>query len=153
MNQESKPQYFRIALFLLALITAGCNSVTTEEQEPASMAASPPPAGPWFIEYIEDRPVIDRSPANIEFGEDGQVSGSASCNRFTGSYESAGGGLSIGPLATTRMACIDALGEQEQRFLAAISQVSQWSIENGLLLLSDETGRQLFRAAKHYATE
>lgn len=152
MNRDSRAYFFDISLLLLMFFSAGCNSVTTEEHESEGMAAPESLGGPWFIEYIEDRPVIDRSPANIEFGEDGQVSGSSSCNRFTGSYETTGNALKIGPLATTRRACIDALGEQEQRFLASIAKVSQWTMENGLLILSDEAGRELFRAAKHNPT-
>lgn len=39
-------------------------------------------SGIWYIEYIGDRPVIDRSPARIQFTEDGAINGNASCNRF-----------------------------------------------------------------------
>jgi putative lipoprotein len=151
MKMQSLKYVYRVSLFFLSLIVTGCYSMTTEDQSQEEIMTPVKLGGPWFVEYIEDRPVIDRSPANIVFGEDGQVSGSASCNRFTGSYEVMANTLKIGPLATTRRACIDALGEQEQRFLAAISQVSQWKMENGLLLLLDEAGQQLFRAATHSA--
>jgi uncharacterized lipoprotein YbaY len=107
------------------------------------------PGGPWYVEYIGERPVIDHSPANFLFGRDGRVSGNASCNQFTGTYEVSGDNLTIGPLATTRRACVGALDEQEKRFLLAVASVAKWSIEQGLLVLSDARGQRLFRAAKH----
>jgi len=147
MKRKLMAYFLRTSLILLTV--SGCNSMSNDERSQEESATPVTLDGPWFVEYIEDRPVIDNSPANILFGEDGQLSGSASCNRIMGSYEVAGDSLTIGPLATTRKACIDALGEQEQRFLAAIAKVSKWRIENGLLLLSDETGELMFRAATH----
>jgi len=38
------------------------------------------------VEFIGERPVIDNSPATIEFAGNGRVGGNASCNRFVGEY-------------------------------------------------------------------
>lgn len=139
---------WQISVLLSLVIVAGCNSVEkTDEEQPDSVP--PVLGGPWFVEYIGDRPVIDRSPANFLFDENGQVTGSASCNSFTGSYETSGDSLKFGLLATTRRACIEALDEQEQRFLATVPNVAQWAVEYGLLVLSDAKGQELFRAARH----
>jgi heat shock protein HslJ len=40
----------------------------------------------------------------IQFRSDGRVTGYSGCNRFTGTYVQNGGALTMGPLATTRMA-------------------------------------------------
>jgi heat shock protein HslJ len=104
-------------------------------------------SGAWTLEYVEDRPVVDRSPAYIEFDAEGRVSGQASCNRMTGSYTLDGAGLTLSPLAVTRMMCPEALMEQEQRVLAALEKVASWRIEDGMLMLEDEDGGQLFRAS------
>lgn len=148
MRANSMVRQWNISVLISLFVVAGCNSVDkTNKEQPDS--APPVLGGPWFVEYIGDRPVVDRSPANFLFGENGQASGSASCNSFTGSYEISGDSLKFGLLATTRRACIEALDEQEQRFLATVPNVAQWAIEYGLLVLSDEKGQELFRAARH----
>jgi heat shock protein HslJ len=53
------------------------------------------------------------------FTED-QVSGSAGCNQYNGSYTLDGDTVTIGPLATTRMACEQDVMDQETAFLTAL---------------------------------
>ncbi len=65
--------------------------------------------------------------------EDGQVAGSAGCNRFHGSYSTEGGKLTVGPLATTRRACEESLMTQEREFLAALASAVTWSIDGNVL--------------------
>ena len=112
---------------------------------------SPPDArellGAWTLEYVEDRPVIDRSPAYIEFDAEGRASGQATCNRMTGSYTVDGAALTLGPMAVTRMMCPEALMEQEQRVLAALEKVASWRIDQGMLTLEDAGGEPVFRAS------
>ena len=109
--------------------------------------------GSWMVEYIGERPVIDRSPAFIEFSVDDMVGGNASCNRFTSSYTLSEAQLSFGQAAVTRMACPEALMEQEQRFLASLSQVAQVQLENGILELTDADGTLVFKASRRETTE
>ena len=139
-----------ISTVSLLFLLGGCES-GTDDKEQQEMASQTNLGGPWFIEYIGDRPVIDNSPAHIEFGDDGTVSGSASCNRFTGSYEISGTALKFSLLAVTGRACIEALAEQETRFLEAIPTVATWKLENGLLFLLDADGESVFRAAEQNA--
>lgn len=93
---------------------------------------------PWQVTAIADEdgelvPVIEETSPDIHFEED-QVSGDGSCNRFFGPYEASGGGdLSFGELATTLMACLDALMDQEQSFLIALDSVDAYSIAGGVL--------------------
>ena len=49
------------------------------------------------------------------------VSGSSGCNTYNGTYTLDGDALKIGPLATTRMACDQAVMDQETLFLAALA--------------------------------
>jgi heat shock protein HslJ len=104
--------------------------------------------GQWHIESIGDRPVIDRSPAAIEFTNEGRAGGNASCNRFTGAYTLSGSELSFGPLAATKMMCPDALMDQEIRFLAALDRVAAVQIQQGILILQDETGETVITATR-----
>ena len=105
-------------------------------------------AGAWMVEYIGERPVIDNSPAYIEFAEEGRVGGHASCNRFVGEYALSGSSLSFGKLGATKMMCPPALMEQEARFLAALERVSKVQIRDGLLVLLDVEGVAVFKASR-----
>jgi heat shock protein HslJ len=136
MQTKSIRYQWHILILALALVSSGCAAVINANTDTA-VAAPPKIGGPWFVEYIGSRPVIDRSPANFLFDDNGQVSGNASCNQFTGS---------------TRRACFEALGEQEQRFLATVPLVAKWGIKQGLLELYDADGEMLFRAARHTST-
>ena len=59
----------------------------------------------------------------IQFRSEGKVGGFTGCNRFTGSYSQDGDALSIGPLATTRRACVPEVMKREQQFLAMLGMV------------------------------
>jgi len=95
----------------------------------------------WVVEDIDGGGVIDRSRVTLEFDGEGRLSGHASCNRYTASYTRDGDGLTIGPAATTRMACPPALMNQERSFLDALAQVRRWAVDaSGALVLAGENG-------------
>ncbi len=50
-----------------------------------------------------------------------QVSGTAGCNRYSGSYSLSGGNITFGHLALTRMACAEPVNQQEQAFMKTLS--------------------------------
>lgn len=56
----------------------------------------------------------------ITFKADGTVFGDAGCNRFTGTYTTDGDSITIGPLATTLMACEQSVMDAEQTFLVRL---------------------------------
>jgi len=60
--------------------------------------------------------------------------GFAGCNRFFGSYETAGSSLKLGALGATRMACPEGM-EQEQELLTAIGSTTRYEIHGSKLLL------------------
>jgi heat shock protein HslJ len=78
--------------------------------------------------------------------EDGQVSGSSGCNRFHGSFKVDGKMLAIGSLATTRMACEDAVMAQEQEFLRALQSAETWAIVRGMLDVHRADGERVLMA-------
>jgi len=59
----------------------------------------------------------------VQFGSNGKVTGFSGCNRFTGNYTQKGDALTIGPIATTRMACRPSAMRREQQFLAMLANV------------------------------
>jgi heat shock protein HslJ len=103
----------------------------------------------WLVEDIAGRGVIDRAQTFIRFDADGRVSGSTGCNRFSGLATIEGDTVKLGPLATTRRACVPALMDQEQKFLKAIEEVRSFSLDqNGLLYLLGADAQPLLRLSR-----
>jgi heat shock protein HslJ len=72
----------------------------------------------------------------LEFGADGTVSGFAGCNQFHAPVAIRGPDLTLGSLATTKMACARPGSAVESTYLAALLAVKTWRIdESGVLHL------------------
>jgi heat shock protein HslJ len=80
--------------------------------------------------------------------QNGQVSGSSGCNRFHGSFEVDGKALAIGSMATTRMACEDAVMAQEREFLRALQSATTWGIVRGMLDIHRADGERVLMASE-----
>jgi heat shock protein HslJ len=93
--------------------------------------------------------VIAGTTINAVFGEDGQVSGSAGCNRYFAKYNVTGTLLSIGPAGSTKMACgTPGVMQQENTFLTLISQTKTFTIKGDRLTLADVKGTPTLTFAK-----
>ena len=67
------------------------------------------------------------------FGADGQLSGSAGCNRYNAPYTVDGAKITIGAPATTRMMCPQPIMEQEAQYLAAIQLAATYNVQGSRL--------------------
>ena len=105
--------------------------------------------GSWLAEDILGGGVIDRAQTTLEIAEDGAVSGSGGCNRYSGSAVIDGDKLTFAPLASTNMACVGALMNQEHKFQEALGRVASFRLVPGQrkLLLLDSEGGELVRLA------
>jgi len=84
---------------------------------------------------------LDGTEITLEFRDDGTLGGSDGCNRYMSGYTLQGETLTIGPVATTRMACKGPQGaaEQARAYAAALGTVRGYRIDGGeLTLLSGE---------------
>ena len=74
--------------------------------------------------------VIIGTEITADCGEDGQLTGNASCNNYFAPYETEGENITIGPAGSTRMACQEPEGimEQEQQYLAALETAATYKI-------------------------
>jgi heat shock protein HslJ len=73
--------------------------------------------------------------------DNGQVSGSTGCNRFTGTAQVGDGTLAFGPLATTRVACTDPeLTEIENHVLAVLSGETGYVLDGTEMTLTASNG-------------
>ncbi|EKE70592.1 META domain-containing protein [Gallaecimonas xiamenensis] len=101
----------------------------------------------WRVEDINGKGILDGSHVSLNFGDDGRVTGSASCNNFFGSYQFSAGKLELGGLASTQKACVPALMDQEYHFLQTLQQASHFDFtaQGALVLSSSEGGTILAR--------
>lgn len=85
---------------------------------------------------------LGRPRVTLELREDGTLGGFDGCNRFMSGFTLEGGRLSIGPIATTRMACRGPEGaaEQADAFAAALGSVTGFRIEGRELTLLNAEG-------------
>jgi heat shock protein HslJ len=79
----------------------------------------------------------------VQFRADGIVGGSSGCNRFTGAYNQKGDELTMGPLASTRMACPPPIMEREQQFLTMLGNVRYAAADDLNLTLKGRNGEVL----------
>ena len=114
----------------------------------AALAATSPAASQtdltgsnWLAEDIMGGGGVDRAQSTLQPLPEGRVAGSSGCNRFSGSGVVSGGKVTIGLLATTRMACPAALMNQESKYLKALAASTRYEIgADGLLRFYDATG-------------
>jgi len=89
------------SLITVSLLLTACQPQSETEADPAVMGDGDTRkllVGPeWEVKTINEQPLIDReAPPTITFDRDGQVAGSAGCNRYSGAYEVTGEGVSFG---------------------------------------------------------
>ncbi|WP_218509551.1 META domain-containing protein [Variovorax sp. dw_308] len=117
----------------LAALSA-CSSVSLDE---------PLEGTPWRLTQLDGQQVMfgadPKIDPTIQFDAGTQrVSGSGGCNNLSGGYRRSGNALRIGPLASTRKACIDAdRSRLEGRFLAALEATAGYTVKGGQLTLLD----------------
>ncbi|MFT3760000.1 META domain-containing protein [Thauera sp.] len=103
---------------------------------------------PWLVVEIDGRRVGDPQRLTLAFGEGGSLAGIAACNRYQGRYVLSGEGLRLSELGATKMACEQALMDEELRFRAALDEVDGFGIaaDGSLELKSAE--RSIVRARR-----
>jgi len=77
-----------------------------------------------------------------------EISGSASCNHYFGSYKIKGDQIAIDGLGWTEMACLDPEGimEQEQVIMKILSGAETISLQDNLLNIRSKSGEILLFA-------
>jgi heat shock protein HslJ len=130
---------YKLAATLLIVFALRACSSTNPTKAPALSPASASASlvgTEWTLRDVAGTPALAAPQATIQFPEAGRVAGNGSCNRFTGSVEISGLNLKFGPLASTRMACMDnVVGGQEAHYLKALGAATRYAMENGDLLI------------------
>jgi len=89
--------------------------------------------------------VLDGTTVTAIFSVDGNVTGNAGCNHYSAPYTVDGESLTIEPAIRTEMYCNEPEGlmDQEDRYLALLTEVASYRVEDGLLTLMDSEGATL----------
>ncbi len=91
----------------------------------------------------------DERPVFLEFETADKVGGFAGCNRFFGSFKQSGDKLTLGPLATTRMACAPPISDRETKFLAILEKARLFDVSDSEIALKTWEGAVLLRLAPY----
>lgn len=147
-----------LALTLLLII--GCSNkkpVATSAATTANTSAPMPinlAGTEWSLEDLGGAGIIDNSQVTLTFPEAGRVAGISSCNRFTGTVTITGDTLKMGPLATTRMACMsEAVSMQEAKYLKALDGATRYEWKDPYLLIFCDSLEKPLRFTKAGGTK
>jgi len=117
---------------LAALALAGCATPPPPAAAPSAEGAT------WMLSRLGEEAVT----APVSFTVTGErVAGFGPCNRYFGAYRRDGAALSVGPIAATRRACADLA--LEERYFAALTDVTGAAVEGDTLTLRDDGGAAL----------
>jgi heat shock protein HslJ len=122
-----------MALFAIAVLAACGGSGATALRDTA-----------WELESLTGNDVLPGTTITLKFSDD-QVSGSAGCNQYGGSYQAGENSLSVGDVFSTEMGCLEPEGilEQEGVYLAALRAAATYQITADRLEIFDEAGAQV----------
>ncbi|MFV0243693.1 MAG: META domain-containing protein [Qingshengfaniella sp.] len=102
-------------------------------------APFPGPEPHYTLTEVNGAPYDKR--ATLRFPEDGRIAGQGPCNNYFGPLTGTPGDLSLGPLATTQMACPDL--EAERLFLDLLSGMTQADVGSDTVRLHDPQGNTM----------
>jgi heat shock protein HslJ len=126
--------------------------VTISVAAPAPPPPPPPTANSlagtrWdVVNYNNGKAIVTLLPdssSSMNFGTDGQVTGSGGCNNYFASYQVTGNNISIGHPGATSRFCPEPAGvmEQETRFLAALQSAATFRIDGNRLEIQNAAGQ------------
>ena len=98
----------------------------------------------WVLLSLSSQEPIPGTEITGEFFE-GNFSGTAGCNNYFTSYETAGDSLRFGPAGSTMMFCElpEGVMDQEIAYLSSLDQVSSYQIDLEELLMFDDAGNSI----------
>jgi heat shock protein HslJ len=130
-----------VGITLLGLLLSNC-AMSSDPYPPPSL-----PDSAWLAEDIGQAGVIDMLQSTLKFDVNMNVSGNGGCNRYFGSAKVNGDEIIFSQLGSTKMACSQAVMNQEQLFLTALTAMRSWRIdaERNLLYMNNEEGETILR--------
>jgi putative lipoprotein len=134
----------------LVSISAAAIIMTSCSTEPPA-ALTPELSGTtWLVENIDGQGVMDMLQSTLHFKDAENVTGKSGCNNFFSIVYIDEWLISFGPIGTTRMACSEAIMDQEQRYLNALTATGryQYNPETDLLYFYDDNNKNVLRFSR-----
>ncbi len=130
------------AFFLLFMAGIMFATMLEKPREPAATASDTArfTGVTWHPVVVANQTLAEDSGLAVVFELDGGIHGHGGCNTFRGSIERSESDVTVGQLATTRMACPIDIMVREDTFLAAMQKVRKMAGEGDELRLLDEHG-------------
>ena len=126
---QSAPMIRLAPLIALSLLLAACQDETVSGYA----------GGIWRLTEMAGDPAPEG--VTLDLTEQGQISGQAPCNRYSGPQSVPYPWFETGPLAVTRRAC--AALDAERRYLSLLQSMSLAEVAGDVLILSNESGEEL----------
>ena len=116
-------------ILAVSLLLAACTAMSPAAKTPDLNGTS------WVLSSLPGHSLHGDVVATARF-EDGRVSGTDGCNRYTAPYTATGAMLQVGPRgASTQMACPPAVMKQAEVFMGALARASTHRMVDGQLQL------------------
>ncbi len=125
-----------VALITVATGVAGCGQQSSVANVTELKGTS------WSGVRIAGDTIPPNAKITANFGLDGQMNGSAGCNRYFTAYKENQSKLTLGPIGATKKLCPELQMLAEKRFLAALGSANGWAMKDGNLILFG-TGAEL----------
>lgn len=133
-----------IVFLVILLLAAGCTS-----QAPAGQLNGTE----WtLVQYTQNATTVTAlagTPVTLTFGNNGNIAGSAGCNRYFASWQVSGSSLTIGQAGSTLMYCSKTgVMDQESAYLALLPEAGSFALEGDRLIISDKSGNAILTFSK-----
>jgi heat shock protein HslJ len=105
------------------------------------------PGTKWDLRYLVDSAkqskssVLANTQITLIFGPAKQLSGNDGCNQYSGTYDTNGNQITIGPLVTTMMACAPEVMQQESTYMIALQSATSFEQSAQQLIITHPAGR------------
>lgn len=136
--------YLLILLAARLVATACAAPAPTSGASSGSVAADGLAGSRWMVAELAGQPPVEGSVITAHFSDDGVVTGTSGCNRYRAGVTESGDTIMVDEaIASTMMACDEALMSQESAYLAALVAARTFTIAAGRLTLKDAGGTAL----------
>jgi heat shock protein HslJ len=134
-----------VVVLALAFAVAACESAVSDDSAGDDGRLT---QQDWVAQSIAGKPVVHIGRVTLSFGE-GRVSGRGGCNLYSGPVEYGRGAIKIGPLISTKMACVEGgLMQQESAYLSTLQGAERYAFgADGKLIIATKSGAIVYESA------
>ncbi len=156
-------KFLILLLLAIPLILSACASIATRSTTPTPETTTPSGAEnsladtQWQLVSFgppeAETPVIEGSTITLEFGPDGQATGSGGCNSYGGEYQVQDDTLSFSQIISTEMACANtSVMQREQQYYQALQTAGQFELADDQLTIQYNGGQGVLNFVKASAS-